>query len=637
MALSPDRRFRLVNDYASARGFVSGFPNFHEADHGQGVVGGVFLLPSSTAEWRDVPRATYGVFHIEDVPALFRSANDYAGTIGFPAAYPNCHQQDWGAGVVYGTILLKDGSVEWRDVPRSDLGSPSIGDVGAMMRAANDYAGANGFAAGFPTFHQADHGAGVVYGINCIRQGYAEWRDVRIDDLFWQEPVEQRTLVALCRFRDDNGALTPTVADPDFYERYFFGAGIGSLHDYYRDVTHGKVSIAGEVHGWVDIGHTVAEHNAMQWQAQRLQAFGWGLQAARDAGVDVDAFPRQVVVINAETDWGGIAVGRSMLLPHTAATTWSHARGAHEFGHVLGLLDAFATETDAAGVRTDTGYGDDHCIMSYATRGPRFTTTFDGITTDAGPGLNGPHANRLGGIPPSRLVSVPPAGFAQSIMLAPLGHPEEEGALLVQVPPTLARTNTYWVELHDRSGWDRAIPMQSRVSVRETRVGDDHTFVLGLDDAATLDDPSDPAIVTPDGSIGIRFAARAGKNVTVRVWDLGPGRAQEVRVASIVANPPGDEVAGERVVIRNDRLVTVDLGGWRLRDDRSHPNSRPWTYVFPSFDLDPGEDVTLWTGRGADDEHNLHWGRTQAVWNNVGGDAAVLTDAAGTEVSRLAY
>jgi len=41
MALGPDRRFRLVNDYASGRGFVSGFPNFHEADYGQGVVGGV--------------------------------------------------------------------------------------------------------------------------------------------------------------------------------------------------------------------------------------------------------------------------------------------------------------------------------------------------------------------------------------------------------------------------------------------------------------------------------------------------------------------------------------------------------------------------------------------------------------------
>ena len=42
------------------------------------------------AEWRDVPRVTYGVYHIEDVPGLFRGANDYAATKGYAAAFPNC-------------------------------------------------------------------------------------------------------------------------------------------------------------------------------------------------------------------------------------------------------------------------------------------------------------------------------------------------------------------------------------------------------------------------------------------------------------------------------------------------------------------------------------------------------------------
>ena len=35
---------------------------------------------------------------------------------------------------------------------RSDLGNPPIDDVGAMMRAAADYASAQGYAAAFPTF-----------------------------------------------------------------------------------------------------------------------------------------------------------------------------------------------------------------------------------------------------------------------------------------------------------------------------------------------------------------------------------------------------------------------------------------------------------------------------------------------------
>ena len=38
MALTADRRFRLVNDYAEKLGYVSGFPTFQEADYGQGVV-----------------------------------------------------------------------------------------------------------------------------------------------------------------------------------------------------------------------------------------------------------------------------------------------------------------------------------------------------------------------------------------------------------------------------------------------------------------------------------------------------------------------------------------------------------------------------------------------------------------------
>ena len=88
MALAPDRRFRLVNAYAEANGYFAGFPNFHEADYGNGVVGGVHLLRDIVAEWRDVPRVTYGVYHIEDVPGLFRGANDYAATHALPRRLP---------------------------------------------------------------------------------------------------------------------------------------------------------------------------------------------------------------------------------------------------------------------------------------------------------------------------------------------------------------------------------------------------------------------------------------------------------------------------------------------------------------------------------------------------------------------
>ena len=47
---------------------------------------------------------------------------------------------------MYGTILIKAGMGEARDVPGSELGDPDVTNVGVMMRAADNYAAANGFA-----------------------------------------------------------------------------------------------------------------------------------------------------------------------------------------------------------------------------------------------------------------------------------------------------------------------------------------------------------------------------------------------------------------------------------------------------------------------------------------------------------
>jgi Lamin Tail Domain len=636
MALSADRRFRLVNDFAGQKGYFAGFPNFHEADYGQGLVGGVHLLTAAVAEWRDVPRTTYGVYHIEDVPGLFRGAATYAASQGYPGAFPNCHQQDYGSGVVYGTILMKPGMAEWRDVLRSDLGNPPIDDVSAMMRAAANYANAQGYAAAFPTFHQANHGVGVVYGMVLIPIGNVTWRDVPITDLYFMEPHDERTCVVLCRFRDANGDLTDTLAEPNFYQRYFFDSGNEGLRDYYADVTHGRTNLVGDVFGWLDIGHTLAEHGALMGQAQRVQAFNWGIAAATAAGVQVNTYPRQVVVVNANTDWGGVSGGRSMLLPDAASATWDHARAMHEFGHVLGLDDSFSTTVDAAGNVVDSRYLDVHCIMSYATTGSRYQTTFLGRPMEAGPGLNGVYTNQLGGVPISRLRVVSAMGADVNVTLAPLGHPEEEGDLLIQIPPTLARPKTYWVEFHDRTKWDRAIP-NPRVAIHETRAGSGGAFLLNTNGTISLDTPGDPAMITPDGSIGIYLASRSGHNATVRIWELGPSRAQEVRIRSVVVDPAGDEVAGERAVIRNDRRTVVPLAGWTLQDESNHPSGFPWTFHFPAITLEPGADITVWTKVGSSDSSNLFWGLNHAVWNNRGGDAAIVRNEHGVVIARFAW
>ncbi len=103
-----------------------------------------------------------------------------------------------------------------------------------------------------------------------------------------------------------------------------------------------------------------------------------------------------------------------------------------------------------------------------------------------------------------------------------------------------------------------------------------------------------------------------------------------ITIVQVIADPPGDDLAGEAVVLQNDGTRPVALTGWTLRDQANT------TYTFPTFTLAAGAKVTVWVKAGTDDARNLYWGRGQAVWNNTG-DTAILSDAAGTEVARYNY
>lgn len=75
----------------------------------------------------------------------------------------------------------------------------------------------------------------------------------------------------------------------------------------------------------------------------------------------------------------------------------------------------------------------------------------------------------------------------------------------------------------------------------------------------------------------------------------------------------------------------VSMASWTLRDLANN------TFTFPGFTLAAGAEVRVWTKAGVNDASNLFWGRNQAVWNNSGGDTAILRDAGGNEVSRYSY
>ena len=157
---------------------VGAYPNFHEVTKGINTVGGTVFLYNISAQWQDVPLAELGSPPLNDFMGRMRATQVYAVQNGFIGGYPTFYHADYGKGVVCGTVLIRPGGAEWRDVPLTELGNPSLDDIRARMTSANDYAFRNGFLGGFPTFFHADYGKGIVCGIVLIKKEAGEWRDV---------------------------------------------------------------------------------------------------------------------------------------------------------------------------------------------------------------------------------------------------------------------------------------------------------------------------------------------------------------------------------------------------------------------------------------------------------------------------
>src|SRR6266542_4223910 len=172
---TPDALFRAVNDWATRRGYVAALPTFMP---GGDKVYGSILVKRSAVDWRDIPAVELG--NPTSVEARFSAVNDWAARYGYLSAFPNFYEADYGTD--FGTILLRSGAVDWRDIPAVELGNPT--SVEARFRAVNDWATRNGYLSGFPNFHEANYGSGTVYGAILLKRGSADWRDIRASELY---------------------------------------------------------------------------------------------------------------------------------------------------------------------------------------------------------------------------------------------------------------------------------------------------------------------------------------------------------------------------------------------------------------------------------------------------------------------
>jgi competence protein ComEC len=85
----------------------------------------------------------------------------------------------------------------------------------------------------------------------------------------------------------------------------------------------------------------------------------------------------------------------------------------------------------------------------------------------------------------------------------------------------------------------------------------------------------------------------------------------------------------EWVKISNKGFSPVFLSGWKIEDEGSKH-----TYTFPSFTLDSGSTITVYTEEGMDSATELYWQLENPIWNNDG-DKAYLYDNTGKLISTL--
>lgn len=282
---------------------------------------------------------------------------------------------------------------------------------------------------------------------------------------------------ALCKFRDH--PEEPISAD--FCQRYFIQAGTGGLNDYWKDISFGKVNLAGsKVLGPFALSYTVAEawaaHKAYVEEKKKLGVDTNGreklVQMAADevaAKTDLTPFSGLVLIYNATLDTG--ATGTQIKLPGGSTRVvpamnldpggfvpprLGHLTE-HESGHMLGLPHAHLLDPF-------DDYGDGWDVMGgQRLDGSGLDCRFDSPSVElnhprSGPGLNSASLQRLGWIGPSRVTRYVNDGTAITVTLAPLNHPEAFGDFVAHVEPVDPPYSSLTVELRWNDGWDRGIP-----------------------------------------------------------------------------------------------------------------------------------------------------------------------------------
>lgn len=142
----------------------------------------IFLTLSTFAQgvfWRDVPSGELRGVSINDLAGRMRASMEYATKYGFGAGVPTFYHTEKNGQIVYGTLLIPKESVEFKDIPATELGNVGPDDFQERVRQAMTWATNHGYAAGIPTFFDANNGRGTVYGVILMKSDKLKFMDVQ--------------------------------------------------------------------------------------------------------------------------------------------------------------------------------------------------------------------------------------------------------------------------------------------------------------------------------------------------------------------------------------------------------------------------------------------------------------------------
>lgn len=148
-------------------------------------------------------------------------------------------------------------------------------------------------------------------------------------------------------------------------------------------------------------------------------------------------------------------------------------------------------------------------------------------------------------------------------------------------------------------------------------------------DLAVVSAPPPPATATP---VPVVVATQAQESMQPTAQAPAPSGSAKVIIQWVnydgeVYRVESDEFA----VIANVGNASINIGGWLLNAGDNGQN-----FVFPGYDLAPGQSVRVYTNESHSDSGGFSFGSGKAIWNNDG-DCGSLYDQAGNQVSEYCY